>query len=92
MPRHDQLRLTQILVAKLGRYCLRMTTPTCWRSRPLGISRNTVRKYLRGEAVVEMIRRGPGRPRKLARYEAWLKKRVEASARIRLPATVLHRH
>jgi transposase len=60
-------------------------------ARELGISRNTVRKYLRGEAVEEIARQGPGRPRKLARFEAWLRKRVEAAAPIRLPATVLHR-
>jgi transposase len=39
----------------------------------LGISRNTVRKYLRGEAVQEPTGRGPGRPRKLAPYEDWLR-------------------
>ena len=60
-------------------------------ARELGISRNTVRKYLRGEAVTKVERRGPGRPRKLAPYEDWLKRRVEAAAPIRLPATVLHR-
>lgn len=60
-------------------------------SRELGISRNTVRKYLRGEAVTKVDRRGPGRPRKLEPYEDWLRRRVEAAAPIRLPATVLHR-
>ena len=60
-------------------------------ARELGISRNTVRKYLRGEAVNEPERRGPGRPRKLAPYEDWIKRRVEAAAPIILPATVLHR-
>jgi transposase len=60
-------------------------------ARELGISRNTVRKYLRGEAVKTPEHRGPGRPRKLAPYENWLKRRVEGAAPIRLPATVLHR-
>ena len=60
-------------------------------ARTLGISRNTVRKYLRGEAVRTPDRKGPGRPRKLAPYEDWLRRRVEGAAPIRLPATVLHR-
>ena len=60
-------------------------------ARELGISRNTVRRYLRGEAVMEVGRRGPGRPRKLAPYEEWLRRRVESAAPVRLPATVLHR-
>lgn len=60
-------------------------------ARELGISRNTVRKYLRGEAVTAVARRGPGRPRKLAPYEGWLRRRVAGAAPIRLPATVLHR-
>lgn len=59
--------------------------------RELGISRNTVRKYLRGEAVKPPDRRGPGRPRKLAPYEDWLRKRVSSAHPVRLPATVLHR-
>jgi transposase len=60
-------------------------------ARKLGIPRNTVRKYLRGEAVTEVERRGPGRPRKLAPYEDWLRRRVAGAAPIRIPATVLHR-
>jgi transposase len=60
-------------------------------SRELGISRNTVRKYLRGEAVKPVERRGPGRPRKLEAYEDWIRRRVDGAAPIRLPATVLHR-
>lgn len=60
-------------------------------ARELGISRNTVRRYLRGEAVKQPGRRGPGRPRKLEPYEDWLRRRVEGAAPIRLPATVLHR-
>lgn len=60
-------------------------------ARELGISRNTVRKYLRGEALKVKERRGPGRPRKLEPYEDWIRRRVEGAAPIRLPATVLHR-
>lgn len=61
-------------------------------ARELGISRNTVRKYVKGEAVSPPTkRRGPGRPRKLEPYEAWLIRRVEGASPIRLPATVLHR-
>lgn len=61
-------------------------------ARELGISRNTVRAYLRGTAVEPRADgRGPGRPRKLALYEHWIRRRVEAAAPIRLPATVLHR-
>ena len=60
-------------------------------ARELRISRNTVRRYLRGEAVREVGGCGPGRPRKLAPYEAWLRRRVESAAPARLPATVLHR-
>lgn len=59
--------------------------------RELGISRNTVRKYLRGEAVKPPDRKGPGRPRKLAPYEDWIRQRVTSAHPIRLPATVLHR-
>lgn len=60
-------------------------------ARELGISRNTVRRYLRGEAVKKPDRKGPGRPRKLAPYEDWLTRRVESAKPIRIPATVLHR-
>lgn len=60
-------------------------------ARELGISRNTVRKYLRGEAVKPPTRTGPGRPSKLAPYSDWLRRRVEGAKPIRLPATVLHR-
>lgn len=60
-------------------------------ARELGISRNTVRRYLRGEAVRKPSAPGPGRPRKLALYEDWLRRRVEAAWPVRLPATVLHR-
>lgn len=58
----------------------------------LGIARNTVRRYLRGERPApEPNRRGPGRPRTLERYEQWLTRRVEHALPHRLPATVLTR-
>ncbi|GHC38845.1 IS21 family transposase [Aidingimonas halophila] len=60
-------------------------------SRELGVSRNTVRKYLRGEALKPPDRKGPGRPCKLAPYEDWLRQRVSSAQPVRLPATVLHR-
>jgi transposase len=60
-------------------------------ARELGIARNTVRKYLRGDAVHSPAARAPGRPRKLGPYEDWLRRRVEAAAPVVLPATVLHR-
>ena len=60
-------------------------------AKELRISRNSVRRYLRGEAVREVALRNPGRPRKLASYEDWLRRRVEGAAPIRLPATVLNR-
>lgn len=60
-------------------------------ARELSISRNTVRKYLRGDAVKMASAMGPGRPRTLAPYEDWLRRRVEGAAPIVLPATVLHR-
>ena len=60
-------------------------------ARELDVSRNTVRKYLGGEAIEPVVRRGPGRPRKLAGFEGWLRRRVKGAAPIRLPATVLHR-
>jgi transposase len=57
----------------------------------LAISRNSVRKYLRGEAVQSAPRRGPGRPRALSPYEDWLRRRIEGAAPIVVPSPVLHR-
>ncbi|MEM9604211.1 MAG: IS21 family transposase [Pseudomonadota bacterium] len=58
----------------------------------LGISRNTVRRYLRGEGpTARPSGRGPGRPRSLERYEAYLTERVTKAAPHRVPATVLTR-
>ena len=60
-------------------------------ARELDVSRNTVRKYLRGVVPKPSQGTGPGRPRKLAPYEDWLRQRVESAAPIRIPATVLYR-
>ncbi len=60
-------------------------------AKELGVSRNTVRKYLRGEALDAAPQQGPDRPRKLVPYEGWLCRRVAAAAPVRLQATVLHR-
>ena len=58
----------------------------------LGISRNTVRRYLRGEGpTASPSGRGPGRPRSLERYEAYLVERVTKASPHRVPATVLTR-
>lgn len=60
-------------------------------ARECGVSRNTVRKYLRGDVVAEERQGGPGRPSSLEPYLDWLRRRVQGAAPIRLPATVLHR-
>ena len=51
-------------------------------------SRNTVRTYLRAEAVWEVGSHDPGRPSKLAPHEDWLPRWVESAASLQLPATV----
>lgn len=60
-------------------------------ARELGLARNTVRRYLRGEVPGREGGRGPGRPSALAPFHDWIRRRVEAAAPVRLPATVLHR-
>lgn len=58
----------------------------------LGISRNTVRRYLRGEGPTPPpAGRGPGRPRSLEPFERCLVERVEGARPHRIPATVLTR-
>lgn len=59
-------------------------------ARHLGMSRNTVRRVLRGEAPRSY---GPRRPRatKLDSYKAYVCARVQAAGRMRLPAPVLLR-
>lgn len=59
-------------------------------ARELGVSRNTVRSVLRGQAPV---RYGPRRPRatKLDAFKSYVSARVKASGALRLPAPVLLR-
>lgn len=59
-------------------------------ARELEVSRNTVRRVLRGQAPG---RYGPRRPRatKLDGYKAYVSARVEAASGVRLPAPVLLR-
>ena len=58
----------------------------------LGISRNTVRRYLRGEGPTPAPSgHGPGRPRSLERFEQYLIERVATAVPHRIPATVLTR-
>ena len=59
-------------------------------ARELGLSRNTVRKYLRGEAVTPQYRR-ERRPGKLEPFKAYLQERVAAAHPGWIPATVLLR-
>lgn len=60
-------------------------------ARELGLSRNTVRKYLRGETVQPKYRDRPSRPSKLEPFAAYLRERVEAARPHWIPATVLLR-
>jgi transposase len=59
-------------------------------ARQLKVSRNTVRRALRGQTSA---RYGPRRPRatKLGTHEAYLRERVASAGGLRLPATVLLR-
>ena len=57
-------------------------------SRELGVSRNTVRRYVRSDRVPEARRRS-AKPTKLDGYRGYLKARVEAARPDWIPATVL---
>ena len=57
-------------------------------SRELGVSRNTVRRYLRSRTVPELQAR-LAKPTKLDGYRRYLKSRVEAAHPDWIPATVL---
>lgn len=57
-------------------------------ARETGLSRNTVRRYLRDEAAVR-YRPRPSRATKLDPFKDYLVRRVAAAAPARLPATVL---
>lgn len=59
-------------------------------ARQLKVSRNTVRKVLRGKAPRAYGPRAP-RPTKLAEHERYIRERVQAAGAVRLPATVLLR-
>lgn len=60
-------------------------------ARELGLSRNTVRKYLREISQTPRYRRGERRPCKLEPFKAYLKMRIEAAQPHWIPATVLLR-
>ena len=59
-------------------------------ARELGVSINTVRRYLRDETVSGYAVRSP-RPTKLDPFEAYLRERVAAARPHWIPATVLLR-
>ncbi len=59
-------------------------------ARQLGVSRNTVRRHLKGEAAATYGPR-PARPGKLAAHHEYIRARVEAALPERLAATALHR-
>ncbi|AXA67732.1 IS21 family transposase [Pseudomonas oryzihabitans] len=60
-------------------------------ARTLGVSRNTVRKYLRGETSSPRYAQRAARPEKLDPFKAYLQSRVEAARPHWIPATVLLR-
>ena len=57
-------------------------------SRELGVSRNTVRRYLRSKSVPQARRRS-AKPTKLDGYRGYLRARIEAARADWIPATVL---
>jgi transposase len=59
-------------------------------AREVGVSRNTVRRYLR-DAEAARYRARPPRPGKLAPFEGYIAERVASAAPERLEATVLLR-
>jgi transposase len=60
-------------------------------ARELGVSRNTVRKYLRSESALPRYRLRAPRPCKLDPFKAYLQQRIEAARPHWIPATVLLR-
>jgi transposase len=58
-------------------------------ARMLGLSRNTVRRYLRSEGLPQYEREA--RPGKLEPYKPYIAERVKAAAPAWIPATVLLR-
>lgn len=59
-------------------------------SRQLGISRNTVRQYLRSEAITGYKSR-PSRPSKLEPWKEYIRARIEAASPNWIPASVIDR-
>ncbi|WP_146050717.1 helix-turn-helix domain-containing protein, partial [Pseudomonas syringae] len=60
-------------------------------ARELGISRNTVRKYLRKARSLPSDKVRPGRPCKIDPFKDYLHERIEAARPHWIPATVLLR-
>jgi transposase len=60
-------------------------------AQELGLSRNTVRKYLRGEASAPRYKARSPRPCKLDPFTGYLQERIEAARPKWIPATVLLR-
>lgn len=60
-------------------------------ARELGLSRNTVRKYLRGKSALPKYRPRTPRPTKLDPFKEYLLERIEAARPHWIPATVLQR-
>jgi transposase len=60
-------------------------------ARIMGVSRNTVRKYLRSPEPEPTYKERPKRPGKVDPYRRYLEERIKAAAPHRLPATVLCR-
>lgn len=60
-------------------------------ARELGVSRNTVRRYLRQPACIPQYPKRALRPTKLEPFHGYLNQRVEAARPHWIPAVVLHR-
>ena len=60
-------------------------------AKELGISRNTVRHYLREKVAISTYSQRDKKPSKLAPYKAYLLERIEAANPHWIPATVLLR-
>jgi len=60
-------------------------------ARQLGISKNTVRKYLKQPMALPAYTPRPSRPTKLCPYKPYILKRIEAAKPHWIPATVLFR-
>lgn len=59
-------------------------------ARQLGISRNTVKRYLKNKIVEPVYKdRKPGRPTKLASFKTYIDSRLNSAYPEKLPATVL---